>query len=290
MSTPQGNVVLSHGARIPALGYGTSPLVGAPCRAAVECALKAGYRHLDTSANSGNEDAVGEGVRQSGVPREDLFITTKVWRTELRDGALQRSAQASLQRLGMAQVDLLLVHWPNAEISLVEVMRALASARRAGLARHIGVANFPSTMFLQAVDACPEPLVANQCEYHPRLNQDAVLAAVRSTGAAFISYSPLGRGVPIQGPVLTEIAARHQRSEAQVLLRWNIQQPQVCAMPRSSHPLRIAQNIAVFDFELSAQDMQALSAMASADGRMVNPPFAPAWDAPRTAAHMSAPC
>ncbi len=271
--------VHARGADIPALGFGTSPMTGQLCRDLVSHALSVGYRHFDTSSRSGNEPDVGHAILHSKVPRKDVFVTTKVWREELRDGALQRSAQASLERLGLDCIDLLLVHWPNDDIPLAETMRALASARAQGLARHVGVANFPAAMFLRASELCSAPIVANQCEYHPLLDQDAVLAAVRSTGAAFISFSPLGRGGNIRSDALTAIAKRHGKTESQVLLRWNIQQAQVCAIPRSTNPARIAENFAVFDFALSDDEMARVSALRRSDGRQVNPPFSPQWDA-----------
>lgn len=280
--------VHARGADIPTLGLGTSPLTGQACRDVVAHALHVGYRHFDTSSRSGAEGDVGHAIRHSDVPRDEVFVTTKVWREELRDGALQRSAQASLERLGLDRIDLLLVHWPNDDIPLAETMRALASARAQGLARHVGVANFPAEMFLRASELCSAPIVANQCEFHPLLDQSAVLAAVRSTGAAFISFSPLGRGNQIQSEALSAIAQRHGKTPSQVLLRWNVQQAQVCAIPRSSNPGRIAENFAVFDFVLSDAEMQALTAMQRPDGRQVNPPFSPQWDGTATQAAMPA--
>lgn len=270
--------VEAHGARIPRLGLGTSPMTGDLCIDRVAHALRVGYRLIDTAVKTGNEREVGEGLRRSGVPRGDVFVTTKVWRADLADGDLQRSAEQSLQRLGLEYVDLLLVHWPNDDIPLKDTMRALACARSQGLARHVGVANFPAAMFRRAVDLCPAPVVANQCEYHPRLDQSAVLAAVREAGAAFIAFSPLGRGDPVRGDALSAIARRHGKSESQVLLRWSTQQDRVCAIPRSSNEGRISENIAIGDFELTVDEMAALSALAQPDGRLVSPPFAPAWD------------
>ncbi len=274
----QPMAVHAHGADIPVLGLGTWPMKGATCVEAVSHALQVGYRHLDTAAMYGNEEEVGRGLRRSGLRRADVFLTTKVWWTDIGEGALQRSAEASLRRLSVSYADLILIHWPNKDIPLAESIRALCAVKKHGLARHIGVANFPADMLRQAVDLASEPLVANQCEYHPMLNQDAVLAAVRGFNSAFVSYSPLGRGGLMEDPVVTEIARRLQRTPAQIILRWHIQQPRVCAIPKSADPRRIEENFQVFDFALAEEDMAALSGLARPDGRIIDPDWAPAWD------------
>lgn len=268
-------------ASIPVIGYGTWPLKGEECARAVAAALGCGYRHIDTAAMYDNEAAVGEGVRASGVARKDVWVTTKVWWENIGEGALQRSAEASLKRLGLDAVDLLLIHWPNKAIALGESIRALNDAKRRGLARHIGVSNFPSRLLDEAVELSREPIVANQCEYHPHLNQSKVLAACRRHGVAFASYCPLGRGAiggVLEEPLVREIAARHGRTPAQVVLRWHVQQPGVVAVPKSSNPKRIAENLDVFGFSLEEGEMRALSDLARPDGRVVNLAWAPEWD------------
>jgi diketogulonate reductase-like aldo/keto reductase len=273
--------IQAHGASIPAIGLGTWPLKGEDCARAVATALRAGYRHVDTAAMYDNEAAVGEGLRASGVARGDVWVTTKVWWENIGDGPLQRSAEASLRRLGLDRVDLLLVHWPNPAIPLRDTMRALNDARRRGLARHIGVSNFPTGLLDEAVALSAEPLVANQCEYHPHLDQSKVLAACRRHGMAFVAYCPLGRGSVggvLEEPAVGEIARRLGRTPGQVVLRWHMQQPGVAAVPKSGDPRRIADNIDVFDFELTGEDMHRLSALARPGGRVVNLSFAPAWD------------
>lgn len=270
--------VHAHGADIPVIGLGTWPMKGQDCVDAVSHALKVGYRHLDTAAMYGNETEVGRGLRQSGVRREDVFLTTKVWWTDIAEGRLQRSAEASLRALSVAYADLVLIHWPNRDIPLAESIRALCAVKKHGLARHIGVANFPAAMLREAVDLASEPLVANQCEYHPRLDQTAVLEAVRGFNSAFVSYSPLGRGDLLRDPVVTGIAERLGRTPAQIVLRWHIQQPRVCAIPKSADPKRIEENFQVFDFALAEEDMAALSGLARPDGRLIDPEWSPAWD------------
>ena len=182
--------LFAHGAKIPARGFGTSPMTGGLAPDTVVAALKAGYRHIDTAWKYGTERAVGEAMRAAGVPREDIFLTTKVSHEYLRAGDFAKSVDESLAALKVDYVDLLLVHWPNPEIPLSETMPALAKAKRQGQARHIGVANFNIALLDQAIRLCPEPLVALQAEYHPYLDQTKLLDAVRS--AAWRS-SPIAR-------------------------------------------------------------------------------------------------
>jgi diketogulonate reductase-like aldo/keto reductase len=275
MLTP---LVHANGAAIPAIGLGTWPMKGEEAARAVARALETGYRAVDTAAMYGNEDAVGEGLRAAGVPRADVFVTTKVWYTDLAPGALQRSAEASLKRLGLEQVDLLLIHWPNPDIPLEGSIAALCDAKRHGLARHVGVSNFPVALLERAVSLATEPLVANQCEYHPHLDQTKLLAACRRHGLAFLSYAPIGKGAVLENAAVRAVAARHGRTPAQVVLRWHVQQDGVAAIPKSANPQRIAENLDVFGFTLSEEDMRAVSGLAQPDGRMVAPGWSPSWD------------
>jgi 2,5-diketo-D-gluconate reductase B len=260
----------AHGAHIPALGFGTSPMTGGLSPDTVVAALHAGYRHIDTAWKYGTERAVGEAMRASGVPRGDIFLTTKVSHEYLRADAFAKSVDESLAALQVDTVDLLLVHWPNPEIPLAETMPALAKAKRQGLARHIGVANFNIALLDQAIRLCPEPLSALQAEYHPYLDQSKLLAAVRQRGMVFIAYCPLGRGRLFSDPVLADIAKARGKSIAQVALRWLMQQ-NVAAIPRSSNPARIADNFKVFDFTLSDDEMQRIYALKRPNGRIANP-------------------
>lgn len=255
---------------VPALGFGTSPLTGGLSSETVIAALKAGYRHIDTARKYGTEPAVGEAMRASGVPRQDIFLTTKVSHENLRAADFARSVDESLAALKVDYVDLLLVHWPNPAIALTETMPALAKAKRQGLARHIGVANFNIGLLDQALDLCPEPLVALQAEYHPYLDQSKLMAAVRRHKLVFIAYCPLGRGRLFSDPVLAEIAAKRGRSIAQVALRWLMQQD-VAAIPFSSQPQRIADNFNVFDFALDDDEMKRIAVLKRPDGRVANP-------------------
>jgi diketogulonate reductase-like aldo/keto reductase len=271
-------LVESHGAKIPAIGLGTWQLSGETCTRAVIAALECGYRHVDTAKMYGNEAEVGEGFRNGGVPRDEVFVTTKVWRDDLNDGDLQRSAEGSLKRLGVDKLDLLLIHWPNRDIPLQESIKALCETRARGLTRHIGVSNFPVALLEQALAVATEPIVTNQCEYHPWLDQTKVLAACRKHGIAFTSYCPLGRGEGPRDPAIKKIAEAHGKTPSQVLLRWHIQQPDVIAIPRSGTPAHIRENIGITDFELTPDEVRAMSGMARNDGRIVDFDWAPDWD------------
>lgn len=275
---PTAHLVDANGAKIPAIGLGTFKLEGEACAEAVSFALRSGYRHIDTAKMYGNEEAVGEGIRASGVPRDDIFVTTKVWWEDIGPGDLQRSAEASLGRLKLDDVDLLLIHWPNAAVPLRDSISALCDAKRRGLARHVGVSNHPAAMLREAISLASEPLVANQVEYHPRLDQAAVLAAARENGMALTSYCPLGRGDLVNDADVQAIAQRHHKTPAQIVLRWHVQQPGVVAIPKSGDRGRIAQNLDIFDVELTNAEMATLAGLARPDGRLVDPTFAPAWD------------
>ncbi|MGA7486056.1 MAG: aldo/keto reductase [Xanthobacteraceae bacterium] len=267
----------AHGAEVPVIGFGTSSL--GDCGEIVATALRLGYRHIDTAWKYGSERGVGEGIRSSGVPRGEIFLTTKVSHEYLRADDFARSVDESLANLGVDFVDLLLVHWPNPDIPLNEPIAALAKAKRAGLARHIGVANFNIALLDEAIRLCPEPLVTLQAEYHAHLDQTKLTQACRRRGMIFTAYCPLGRGRLLRDPVLADIAARKGRPLAQIALRWLIQQGNIAAIPRSSNAKRMAENLAIFDFALSDDEMARIAALKRSDGRIADPAGrAPAWD------------
>lgn len=270
--------VEANGASIPAIGLGTWQLAGEACVAAVRAALDAGYRHIDTAAMYGNEAEVGRGLKGAGLARDEVFVTTKVWYEDVRPGDLERSAEASLKRLGLDRVDLLLIHWPNLEVPVRDSIRALCHAQRQGLARHVGVSNFTVDLLREAISCAGEPLVVNQCEYHPYLDQSPVMAECRKHGMAFTSYSPLGKGAVLGDPVIRDIAARHGRTPGQIVLRWHVQQPGVVAIPKSGTPARIRENLDVFGFSLDADEMARISGLKRPDGRMIRPGWSPPWD------------
>jgi 2,5-diketo-D-gluconate reductase B len=269
-------------ALIPAIGLGTSNLGGGDKTVrgeTVATALKLGYRHIDTAWKYGSEREVGEGIRASGVPRGDIFLCTKVSHEYLRAADFARSVDESLANLGVDYVDLLLVHWPNAAIPLKETMGALAKAKRDGLARHIGVANFNIALLDQAIALCPEPLVNLQGEGHPYIDTTRIVDACRARGIVFTAYCPLGRGRLFDDAVLGEIAKSKGRTVAQVALRWLVQRGSIVPIPRSSNPGRLAENLDVFGFTLSDDEMTRIGALKRANGRIANPAGrAPAWD------------
>lgn len=272
--------VEANGASLPALGFGTWTLKGRDCQHMVEAALAAGYRHLDTAALYGNEEAVGDGLRASGVSRADVFVTTKVWWTDLGAADLLRSAEASLTRLGIDRVDLLLIHWPSPSIPLSETIPALNRALEDGLTHHIGVSNFTTALLDEASRLSSAPLVCNQVENHPYIDQGKVYAACRERGMAMVSYCPLHRGSDLMSrPEITGPAARLGRTPGQIVLRWHVQQEGVVAIPRTSRPERLAENAAIFDFALNEQEMAAISAMRSRNARLCDFDFSPEWDA-----------
>jgi 2,5-diketo-D-gluconate reductase B len=278
MQAAKGFALNAHGAQMPAIGYGTMEFPG---RAAelVAAAITAGYRHIDTARKYGTEQFVGEGIRASGIRRQDLFVTTKVTELDAREADFLRSVETSLKTLALDYVDLLLVHWPQPKVPFAETLGALAKAKRQGLAKHIGVSNFTLAMLEDAVHVCPEPLITNQIEYHCYLPQDLMLAALKRHGMILTAYCPVARGKLLEDPIVGEIAQTHAKTPAQICLRWLIQQPCVAAVPRALEERHIAENLDVFNFSLSDEDMRRLSALRSRRVRIADPPErAPKWD------------
>lgn len=268
----------THGVAIPKLGFGTSRM--GDCGELVANALKLGYRHLDTAWKYKTEKGVGVGIRASGVPRDDIFVTTKVSHEYLRADDFARMVDESLNNLKLDYVDLLLIHWPSPDkVPFAETMNALAKAKRDGKTKHVGVANCNIALIEDAIRLCAEPIVNVQVEYHPYLDQTKLLAAIQRLGLAMTAYCPLGRGRMISDPVVAEIARAKGKTVAQVVLRWHLQQPNVIPIPRSSNPGRQAENMAIFDFTLNDEEMRRIHALARPDGRIANPVGrAPDWD------------
>ncbi|OIQ75059.1 2,5-diketo-D-gluconic acid reductase B [mine drainage metagenome] len=267
----------TQGISLPRLGLGTYRMQGDACRAAVESALALGYRHIDTAQVYENEREVGEGLRASGIRRDHVFVTTKIWTTHFAPNDLERSTKESLARLRLSEVDLLLLHWPNPQVPLAETLGALAHVRKLGMSRHIGVSNFTVALIEEAIAVCPEPLACDQVEYHPYLDQTKVLEACGRHGMAVVAYSPVAKGRIKNDQALARIGQAHGKTAAQVCLRWLVQQ-NVPAIPRTSRIERLSENIDIFDFELSDQEMRQISRMGSARGRLTDFGFAPKWD------------
>ena len=274
---PHMQYVEANGAKIPAIGLGTWELRGRTCARLVEQALKLGYRHIDTAQVYENEREIGEGLRASGIKRDDVFVTTKVWTTHFAPNDLERSTRESLSKLHLSEVDLLLLHWPNPRVPLQETLGALAHVKQIGLARHIGVSNFTVALIEQAVAACPEPLVCDQVEFHPYLDQTKVREACARNGMAVVAYSPVAKGRIKNDATLARIGQAYGKTAAQVCLRWLVQQ-NVSAIPGTSRIERLSENIDIFDFALSDEEVDEISAMATAKGRLTDYGFAPKWD------------
>ena len=271
--------VEAKGASIPLIGLGTWDLRGRACARVVEQALRLGYRHIDTAEMYDNEREVGEGLHASGVKRNAVFVTTKIWPSHFAPRELERAARDCLVRLRLSEVDLLLLHWPNPQIPLAETLGALGKVKRDGLARHIGVSNFTVALIEQATALSSEPLVCNQIECHPYLDQSKVIAACREHGMAVVAYSPIARGNVRNDEVLRRIGATHKKTAAQICLRYLVQQS-IVVIPRTSKVERLSENAAIFDFTLSAGEMAEIAALASRGGRIVYFAFSgdPKWD------------
>jgi 2,5-diketo-D-gluconate reductase B len=266
------------GASIPAIGLGTMTLKDRVCVEAVATALRQGYTSLDTAERYGNEEWVGEGLRASGVARDKVFVTTKVYVDQLGPADFDRSVDASLNKLQLSSVDLLLIHWPSATVPLSDQIASLCKAKRNGLAKHVGVANFTVALLDEAAKLTTEPLVTNQIEMHPFLDQSKVLAACKRHGLSVTAYCPIARGKVPGAEVLERIGQARGKSSAQVSLRWLTQQG-IIPIPRSANPEHLKANLDVFDWSLSAAEMADIAALARPDGRVVNPPHHPQWDA-----------
>jgi 2,5-diketo-D-gluconate reductase B len=269
------NVVEAKGFKIPLVGLGTWAL--RDVKRIVEQAIRIGYRHLDTAQMYGNEAEVGQGVRASGVPRAEIMVTTKLQPTNLAPPDVERSAKESLARLRLDHIDLLLIHWPNPRVPLSETLGAMAKLKREGHVRAIGVSNFTVALLDEANKVSPEPVVCNQIECHPFLNQDKVLAACKKHGMAAVAYSPVARGAAHGNETLARIGKAHGKSDAQVSLRYLVQQG-IVVIPRTNRLARLEENFALFDFELSEQEMQDIYRLAHPSGRIVDWTWSPKWD------------
>ena len=264
----QPDILLNDGRRIPQLGLGTWQTEPDAAVAAVRHALGSGYRSIDTAAIYRNEEGVGEAVRDGGIPREEVFVTTKLWNTDQGYDAARRAFDASLKRLGLDHVDLYLIHWPAPAKNLyVDSWRALIALRDEGRARSIGVSNFQAGHLKRIVDETGVIPVLNQVELHPGFQQNALRAVHAEYESATESWSPRGQAKALDDPTLTDLARKHGRSAAQVVIRWHLQEGLV-VIPKSANPARMDENLAVFDFQLDPEDMERLRGMDRSDGRL----------------------
>lgn len=271
--------VSANGANIPALGFGTFRMPNEDVLRILPQALKLGFRHVDTAQIYQNEAAVGAAVASSGVPRADIFLTTKVWVDRVGHKAFIASVDESLQKLKTDHVDLLLLHWPQSEMPLADRMGALNELRKAGKVKNIGVSNFSAALMAEAVKLSDAPIATNQIEYHPYLDQKKVLAEATRTGMSVTAYYLMADGKVPQDPVLKDIGSRHGKTAAQVVLRWAVQQKDVIALSKTATESRLRENFEIFDFALGEGEMAKIHKLARPDGRIVNPGhLAPDWD------------
>lgn len=271
-------LVATRGAHLPALGLGTWSLSGQTCYDAVRAALEIGYRHIDTAQLYGNEREIGAAIQDVGVPRGELFVTTKVPMGELRAAQIRRNVEQSLSRLDMDYVDLLLIHWPSRREPLAETLSAFAEAKTKGQTRFIGVSNFTVALLHDAIETYHADIVCNQVEYHPYLSQRPVQQAAAKHDLILTAYSPLARGRVAADRDLARIGQAYGKTASQVALRWLLDQPNVAAIPKSTSRDRLAANFEIFDFSLSPADRAAIDAKRGAM-RLVDPPgWSPDWD------------
>ncbi|MBN8196775.1 aldo/keto reductase [Thalassospira povalilytica] len=271
--------VTTNGATIPALGFGTFRISEDDVKRIVPKALETGFRHIDTAQIYENEAAVGEAIELSSVPRQDIFLTTKVWVSNYRHDDFIASVDESLKKLRTDYVDLLLLHWPNKDVPLAEQIGALNDVRKAGKVRHIGVSNFNTALMNEAVALSDAPIVTNQIEYHPFIDQSVVMETANKLGMSLTSYFAMADGKVFENDTLKAVAADQGKSVAQIVLRWVIEQNNVIALSKTVGEKRLLENFDIFDFELTGEQMQAIHDLADENGRIVSPDgLAPDWD------------
>ena len=264
------------GSTVPKLGFGTWEILGRDCEEAVSDALEIGYRHIDTAQAYDNEAEVGKALAASGIPDNELFLTTKLWRDEFHPERVRPSAEESLGRLQVDSVDLLLLHWPNDAVPLEQTLGALAELRDDGLIKHFGVSNFPLGLLDEALAL--SPIFADQVEFHPYLDQQPLVDRAIERDFMVTAYSPLARGKVPDDPVLREIGDQYGRTAGQVALRWLLDKPNVATIPKASSHERRVENFEIFDFELSDEDRAKIDALHSGE-RIIDPGWAPDWNA-----------
>lgn len=263
------------GVEVPSLGLGTWQLKGAECERSVAHGLEIGYRHIDTAQDYGNEEQVGKALEASSVDRGDVFLTTKLGNRAHSPGDVHRSAEESLRRLRTDYLDLFLIHWPVEMEEIDATLTAMSQLQDDEKVRYLGLSNFTPTQVRHCLDLAP--ILCNQVEYHPYLSQERLLDLAARRDLIIIAYSPLARGRILGDETLREIGETHDATPAQVTLRWLIQQDGVAAIPRSTSPEHLQENLGALEFELSDEDMKRISGLAREE-RVVDPPFSPAWE------------
>ncbi len=268
--------VQANGAEIPLIGLGTVEIKGAACVRLIEQAIAVGYRYIDTAQMYGNEAEVGEGVRKS-KKRSEVTVLTKVHPENLAPAKFERSVKESLAKLRLDVIDILLIHWPNKAVPIEDSIGALCKMKRDGYARHIGVSNFTTALLAQATKLATEPLVCNQFEAHAFLDVSKTIKATKDHGMAVIAYSPIARGGAKDNETLGHIGRAYGKTATQVALRWLVQQ-EIVVIPRTHRVERLSENFAIFDFELSKEEMADVTAMTKANDRLIDWQYSPQWD------------
>jgi len=270
----------ANGADIPALGLGTWQLRGEACIDMVKTALDTGYRHVDTAVMYENEAEVGAGIKAAGLAREEIFLTTKIWPTDIEEGTFQRTMESSLKRLDVDHVDLLLIHWPPQNSDIAGWAALLNEAAERGWTRNIGVSNFTIPLLDAFVERSERPIACNQVEHHPYIDQSRLKQACKRHGVAMIAYCPLYRGGALfRDEAVVAASQAHGKSPAQIVLRWHMQTENAGAIPKTATPSRLAENLDVFDFQLSDAQMAAIGALKRRNDRICDYEFSPEWDA-----------
>ncbi|UXN58700.1 aldo/keto reductase [Phyllobacterium zundukense] len=268
-----------HGAAIPALGFGVFRMSDVEVERVIPAALEAGFRHFDTAQIYQNEAALGRTLQKAVVKRDDLFLTTKVWVDNYSRKKFAASVDESLDKLKTDHVDLLLLHWPGQKVPIADQIEMLNAVQASGKTRFIGVSNQNVAQMKESIALSRAPIITNQVEVHPFLDQSAITQAAKSADVVVTAYYGMADGAVPRNAVLLEIGARYGKSAAQVALRWLVQQRFV-ALSKTVKPERVAENFDIFDFMLTAEDMAAIHRLARSDGRMVSPPgLAPDWAA-----------
>ncbi|MGO8021176.1 aldo/keto reductase [Rhizobium leguminosarum] len=269
--------VETRGIRIPKLGLGTFRMQGSTCQDAVESAIALGYRHIDTAAMYGNEVDVGRAIKASNVDRKDLHVTTKVWHDSLSPDAIRESVARSLESLQLDHVDLLLVHWPSANMDLKSVFETFEALRNSGITRAIGACNFNIALAKAALEDLQVPLAYVQVEYHVLLDQTPLLFYLRGHGVPLTAYAPIAHARVNEIPEMISIARKHEATPTQVAIKWLLDQENVLAIPKSQRPESQKSNLDAMRIELDDEDRRLIAGLPK-DVRLVNPPFAPKWD------------
>ena len=275
-------MVSVNGINIPSIGFGTM-LFPQPEKAVelISHAIDAGYRHIDTARKYGSEAWVGEAMSTTSVARKDIWVTTKVTEENAQAEDFARSVEVSLETLRLDYIDLLLIHWPQPAVPLEETLGALIKAKREGLAKNIGISNFTVELVHKAVQLSSEPILTNQIEYHPYINQDKILTVCRHYGISVTCHVPLARGKVLTDPKIIKIARFHNKSPAQITLKWLTQQENIIAVPRGLSKKEIIENISIYDFTLSDEEMEIISSLREKNLRLVDPKVRrPVWDTP----------